>query len=198
MLVAVTNSRAGFTLIELVIGIVLLSIVLTLFTSLIVPQARSSADPLLQLRATELAQSVMREVMARSYDENADRINGVIRCDEDLNEDGLIDNSVVGAEAERACSLVFGPEEGNRSLYDDVDDYDDLIQSGGGIVNSANQNIVVDGANLYEGYQVQVEVDYAGDFYNPANPVRNAKQITVTVTTPTNVEMVFTAFRSNF
>ena len=46
----------GFTLIEMVIGIVVFSIALTLFTSLIVPQVIRSVDPIFQVRASELGQ----------------------------------------------------------------------------------------------------------------------------------------------
>lgn len=193
-----TNTQSGYSLLELVMGIIVFAIVLTLITSLIVPQARRSVDPILQLRAAELAQSIIREISARSFDENSDRINGFIRCNEDLNGDSLVDDSVPGAEAERACSAVFVAEEANRSLYDDVDDYHGLSQSGGNIVNSLNQPIVVDGLNLYAGYQVTVNVTYAGDFYDAGQPISNAKLVTVTVITPTNQQLVFSTYRSNF
>lgn len=199
MLAPVNNKHRGVTLIELVIGIVLFSIVLTLVTSLVVPQARRSVDPILQIRATELAQSVLREISSRSYDEFSDRINGVLRCNEDINGDGLIDNSQAGAEAEIGCTASVGNEEGGvRALFDDVDDYDGLNQSGGNIENSLGQDIVVDGLNLYEGFSIQVEVEYAGDFYNPARDDADSKLITVTVTTPTGVNLVFSTYRSNF
>lgn len=199
MLVPVNRIIRGFTLIELVIGIVLFSIVLTLVTTLVAPQARRSVDPILQIRAVELAQSVIREISARSFDENSDRINGILRCNEDINGDGLIDNTQMGAEAEISCTTSVGNEEGGeRELFDDVDDYDGLSQSGGDIENSLGDEIIVDGANLYEGFSIQISVEYAGDFYNPARDNTDSKLITVTVTTPTGVDLVFSTYRSNF
>lgn len=199
MLVPVNRIVRGFTLIELVIGIVLFSIVLTLVTTLVAPQARRSVDPILQIRAVELAQSVLREISARSFDENSDRINGILRCNEDINGDGIIDKTKTGAEAEISCTTSVGNEEGGeRELFDDVDDYDDLSQSGGDIENSLGDEIIVGGANLYEGFSIQVNVEYAGDFYNPARDDTDSKLITVTVTTPTGVDLVFSTYRSNF
>ncbi len=201
MLVPVNRIIRGFTLIELVIGIVLFSIVLTLVTTLVAPQARRSVDPILQIRAVELAQSVLREISARSFDENSDRINGVIRCNEDLNDDGEVDPPPIGDEAEKECTanLDLGNEAGeSRATFDDVDDYDGLSQSGGDIENSLGDEIIVDGANLYEGFSVQVNVEYAGDFYDPGRDNENSKLITVTVTTPTGVDLVFSTYRSNF
>ena len=55
------NKPRGFTLIELVVGIVVFAIALTLFTSLIVPQAVRSVDPIFQVRAAELGQSLGQE-----------------------------------------------------------------------------------------------------------------------------------------
>ena len=57
------NKASGFTLIELVIGIVVFSIALVLFTSLMVPQAIRSVDPIFQVRASELGQSLMNEII---------------------------------------------------------------------------------------------------------------------------------------
>ncbi|MFT6209390.1 MAG: MSHA pilin protein MshD, partial [Colwellia sp.] len=78
------NKPRGFTLIELVVGIVVFSIALMLFTSLIVPQAVRSVDPIFQVRATELAQSLINEIVSKPFDENSNRTGGTARCNEDL------------------------------------------------------------------------------------------------------------------
>lgn len=175
------NKPKGFTLIELVIGIVLFSIVLVIVTSLIIPQARRSVDPIMQVRAAELAQTMLSEIRSRSFDENSDRVNGLIRCGEDLIDD----------TAERGCTAEgdFGPDSESRSQFDDVDDYHGLNV----IANSLGNNIEIGGVNLYQGFSISVTVEYAN-----LGTVVDSKLITVTVTTPTGVDLVFSSYRSNF
>ena len=72
----------GFTLIELILGMVVLAIVMTIITGLLAPQARQSADPVVQIRATELGQALMNEVLGKSFDENSDRSPPWNRCGE--------------------------------------------------------------------------------------------------------------------
>ncbi len=58
----------GFTLLELVIGIVVFTISLTIVLSLIVPQAEQTAEPFRQVKAAKLGQSLMNDILSRSYD----------------------------------------------------------------------------------------------------------------------------------
>ena len=44
--------QSGFTLIELIIGIVMFAIALSIITALIAPQAKQSAKPIVSLRAS--------------------------------------------------------------------------------------------------------------------------------------------------
>ena len=52
--------QSGFTLIELIIGIVMFAIALSIITALIAPQAKQSAEPIVALRASELGQALMK------------------------------------------------------------------------------------------------------------------------------------------
>jgi len=74
----------GFTLIELIIGIVMLAITLSIITALIAPQAQKSAEPITALRASELGQSLMNEIQSKSFDEHSDRSPPFRRCGEIL------------------------------------------------------------------------------------------------------------------
>ena len=73
------NNFKGYTLIEQVIGIVVFSIALGLFTSLIIPQVIRSVGPIFQVRASELGQSLINEITAKSFDEASDRTGGAMR-----------------------------------------------------------------------------------------------------------------------
>ena len=180
----------GFTLIELVIGIVAFSISLSIITSLLLPQAQRSVEPILQVRATELAQSLLNEISAKSFDQNSDRDSGLTRCNEDLNNDG----DVVDDPDEKACTAEenFGNEEDdNREDYNDVDDYHNINVSDGEIVNSLGEAFIVNGKNLYQGFSANISVTYT-------DVNQSGKLITVTVITPTGQSLSFATIRSNF
>lgn len=180
----------GFTLIETIVGIVVLAVSLSVITTLIYPIAEQSAGQLHQIKAAELGQSMLNEIQNKAFDQNSDMAGGLIRCGE---------SSVV-------CSSVMGPEDGidgrpdnnedSRNLFNDVDDYHDLIYDAGKIENSQGQVL-----NLYAGYALKVTVcndsNYDGDCLTNGNNI-TAKLITIIVTTPTGFDVVFATYRVNF
>lgn len=106
----------GFTLIELVIGIVLLAVALGGMMGLLVSQTSQATDPVQQVRAAQLAQRLLNEILSRSFDAHSDHNGSRWRCGETV--DGIPYD---------ACTLpsAYGPESGESSsyLFDDVDDY---------------------------------------------------------------------------
>ena len=106
----------GFTLIELVIGIVLLAVALGGMMGLLVSQTSQATDPVQQVRAAQLAQRLLNEILSRSFDAHSDHNGSRWRCGETV--DGI---------TYEACTLpaAYGPESGESSsyLFDDVDDY---------------------------------------------------------------------------
>ena len=196
------TSQAGFSLIEMVIGITTFAVALTIVTSVISPQITKTSTPLNQVRATELSQSLFNEILGKLYDETSDRNGGRIRCDEDLDGDNQLTSS-----GERACSTTLGPDgEASRAEYDDVDDYNGYTQSNV-LENSLSQNLVLpDGSNLYTGYGVSVSVFYDSDMDGIPNnlevPAQNAtgntKLVRIIVTTPDGSNVKFTTFKHNY
>ena len=184
--------QRGFTLIETIIGIVVLSISFAILTSLIYPLSEQSAEQVHQVRAAELGQSMINEILAKAFDENSDMSGGLYRCGDDINNDGAI-NAVDG---ERACSNGGGNEEsGDRALFDDVDDYNDLVIDE--IESSLGASDSLD--NIYRGFKVKVNVVNDSEYGVAANANNfSAKLITVTVTTPQGFDFVFSAYRANF
>lgn len=178
------NSR-GFTLIELIVGILVLSISLSIVSTLIVPAEQQSADQILQVKAAELGQSFLNDISSRAFDENSDMVGGLVRCGEP--NDGS-----------NPCSTILGPEDGNggrpnkgettRGLFNDVDDF-----------HGYSQNINANDENLHTGYSnfiIDVQVIYDGVSLGLAN--NNAKRITVTVTTPLGTAIEFATHKANF
>lgn len=180
-------SIVGFTLIEMVMGMIAFSVVMTIVISVLAPQATRSADPIFQVRATELAQSLFNEISAKSFDDNSDRTGGNIRCGD------------IGA-ATCTSPTLLGPEQiggisETRVNYNDVDDYHGLS----GVANSFGNTIIVNGENLYAGYTLAVVVFYDADFNGiDDNLIGQQKRIQITATMPNNESMVFSQYRSNY
>jgi MSHA pilin protein MshD len=177
------NKTTGFTLIELVVGIVVFAIALTLFTSLILPQSVRSVDPVFQVRAAELGQSLITEIASKSFDEKSDRTSGATICD-------------------AACigNVNLGDDGESRANFNDVDDYNNLNQPGASIENALGV-----ATDLYAGFNVRVSVMYDADMNGIADEdnsgnliVTNLKLITVIVTTPNDENIIFSTFRSNY
>jgi MSHA pilin protein MshD len=118
--------RAGFSAIEVLVGIVVLAIVLpALLTGLYDLEARSG-DARLRTIAGELAQDLLDEITSKAFE------------DPDLPEGS------------------FGTEEGTRAAWDDVDDYDGFVQSpptdaAGTAIGPSTYTRTVTVANVSEG-----------------------------------------------
>ena len=171
------SSQRGFTLVELIVTMVVVSIaVLGISYALSFAFSRQS-DGLWQAKAVALAESYIEEIMARRFDE-VTPLGGVPPC----------------STATTPCSATLGPEGETRADYDDVDDYhgvDDLPPL------DADGNVRAD----YPGFRVQVDVAYATPAQTAAfglNAASDAKLVTVTVTPPGSAAQAFPVVRGNF
>ena len=175
--------QQGVTLIELVTGIVVLAIALTLITSILSPLFVRSTDPWHQVRAAELGQSLMNEILARSFDEQSDRSGGLLRCNE----------LSLGAPP---CSSEsnFGPDgTETRLVFNDVDDFHGFGVTGDAIISNI---LAAELSALYRNYRAEVTVYYAGDELG-LDP-QAAKRIIVTLITPTESRIEFSAYKGNW
>lgn len=112
---SIKKNRA-FTLIEIIIGIVVLSLVLMGSFSLLISQSDSYRDPLIQEKSVQIAKRVIHEIQIRAFDEHSDFGGGLIRCGE----------TVMGVTYSDCTSVGdYGPDTGERLLesLDDVDDF---------------------------------------------------------------------------
>jgi MSHA pilin protein MshD len=182
------TASGGFTLIELVIGIVVLAVALTLLTGVLAPLHRSSGSIWLQVRSSELAQSLLSEVMARSFDENSSRSGSLLRCGE------------VGANA-CAATIPACPvsgmsaltEESSRPDYDDVDDFHCLRADAASLTDWLGNSL----ASRYANYQVAIVVSYDGTSSGAASNGL-VKRVTLTTTAPDGNVLTFSALKGNW
>ena len=180
-------AQKGFTLIETIVGIVVLAISISVLTSTIYPIAEQSADQLHQVKAAELAQSMLNEIQNKAFDQKSDMAGGRIRC----GELGILCSDFMGPDT------VAGIKE-TRATFNDVDDYNDLkygsVYNKGDIENS--QGITLD---LYTGYSMLIEVCNDANYDGSCTGDNFiAKLITVKITTPTGFSMNFATYRANF
>ena len=167
------SQRNGFTLIELVIGMLVLSIAIVMLTSMLLPQADRAVETLSRVRSAELAHSVMNEIWGKRFDENTNSNGGIPAC-----------NSTAPSHPGVSCSSTLGPDSENRNEFNDVDDYHGLN------INSTMLDSNQTYAEVYLGYQMEVEVVYQNG--------QAQKLITINVTTPSNEVITYQAVRSNY
>jgi MSHA pilin protein MshD len=181
-----TTKQAGFTLIEIIVGIVVLSIAYALLTSLIYPLASQSAAQIHQIRAAELGQSMVNEILGKAFDENSDMSGGEDRCGE-ISADLCTVSANLGAD---------GSEE--RGDYNDVDDYNAINFTDDEILNSQGNSI----SDVYVGFSMNVTViydsNYSGEYDAGVDDEKTAKLITITVRSPQDDDYIFSVYRVNF
>ncbi|HAD49317.1 MAG: pili assembly chaperone [Idiomarinaceae bacterium] len=173
----------GFTLIEVVIGITVIAIVTLVVTAGMGPLFQQTTDPWHQVRATELAQSMLNEINARRFDENSPTGSAGLRCGD---TGGPACTTLVSS----CATALPNAEEASREDFDDVDDYHCLSLSGDQITNSQNQALI----GVYRGYTIQVEVTATG-----ASAQENQlKRIQVAVSAPNQSPIIFNSWRGNW
>lgn len=189
-----SRAQTGFTLVEIIVGIVVSAIALTFMTTLFFANPSRSVEPILQIRAAEFGQALMDEILAKRFDE-ATPLGGVPACSA----------LTIACTAEAG----FGPDGAEtRDQFDDVDDYHtycgapgDLIDAQGNNLSNTSQPSAV--GHPFPNYQMEVCVYYDGDFSGAlSDGDTRAKFIEVEITAPSGsglgAPIVFHAYRGNF
>ena len=192
----------GFTLIEIIIGIVVLSIALTGGLSLLISQVDAYRDPLIKEKSVQIAKRVVHEIQIRAYDEKSDIGGGIFRWSE-----------TVGGISR--CSAEYGTDDPGELMLDTLDDVDDFdtaklclsLKLSGSYSCSDNNYLPVvyffsDAADkaapkkyndYYAGFLVKIEVvpaQISGD-------ADSAKKITVTVRQSDGLEIEYSFIKAN-
>ena len=181
----VSRGVAGFTLVELVITIAVLSVALLGVAYSLQYSAQHGSDTLWQTKTVELAQAYSDEILSKRYDELTP-VGGAPLC----GSCSLTSSFGSGQDAiEEVRGLYLSVATNN---FDDVDDYH-LLDN--------NPPIDAQGAERseYAGFRVQVSVSYAGtDLGLDSN--ENAKLIRIVITPPITplTPVPFSFYRSNY
>lgn len=164
-------SESGFSLVETILTIVIISISLVVLVSAWGQSARHSGDPFWHAKAAYLGQAYLEEILTKRFDENTP-VGGQPAC------------------TSTTCSAVLGADAGEtRALFDDVDDYH-------GLNETPSENALGVIRPEYSSYQVTVSVSYAG--VELGRPAATVKRINVTVTPPGESAQLFVVYRGNY
>lgn len=216
MLTKIIKNQKGISLIELIIFIMILSVALTGITLVYINTTRNSADPLVRIRAVELAQSTLEEVLLKKYDENTPTGGGCVKYGA---TDTLCVAPTYASQPNAFSTTALQTEAGEtiRSLYDDVDDFNNKLYCGDNVVaaNTACPTLTCEdlidlsGTNIktnYAGFSVCIKVSFAGGVGTEINNfgsgvtvlTKDAKRVDVIVSDPLKSEVGLSAYRLNF
>ncbi len=185
---ASSSRPLGFTLLELVVGMLVLAISLTVLVSAVAPMHQQSGAVWQQMRSAELAQALLSEIQARAFDDHTPADGSLLRCDETG-----VSACAASFPACPAQGLTALTEEAARADFDDVDDYHCFRASGDAFSDVLGQSM----ADSYRGYQLSVQLSYAGTEYGLANN-RLVKKISLTVTAPDGTALLFNSLKGNW
>lgn len=175
--------QRGFSLISIVLSIILMSFALLTVTTSLVPKSQQNVELIYSTKAAELGAAVMDEILGRQFDQKSGPNGGLPECDsptgdpctspDDLGEDG-------------------DKEKGNRTLYNDVDDFDGLS---GNVQDVLGDNL----GSVYPNFSISISVFYDANLDGIADTVSgNRKRIVVDVIDPSGQHYPFSVFRGNF
>ena len=125
-----TKSTAGFTLVELVIGIVVMGLALAGIMMPYFSMMQSTVEPVFEAKGAVLAQQITRRMSGVSYDEASDHDGSLCRCVEVLELD--VEGSKLRVCPGNSCTKVdnygidnvFEKNDDTIKAFNDFDDFD--------------------------------------------------------------------------
>ena len=160
---------------EAVISIVIVSVAIVGILSVIFNTTQKGVNPVMELKACELGQAMLDEIMLKRWDEDTP-LGG-----------GHIDVSLANIGTESG--------ETSREDFDDVDDYDGYSDG------TSSEPLKDEAGNTltgFTGFSRSVSVSFEKPVGAPSSiDVENYKKITVKVSLPTGEEISFVAYKTN-
>lgn len=126
-----TKSTAGFTLVELVIGIVVMGLALAGIMMPYFSMMQSTVEPIFEAKGAVLAQQITRRMSGVSYDEHSDHDGSLCRCGEVLELD--VEGTKLQVCPGNSCTPVdkygiddngFEKKGDTIEAFNDFDDFD--------------------------------------------------------------------------
>ncbi len=189
------TGKSGFSLIELIVAIVILSIGLTAFITLILNTTKNSVDPQIRVQGNAIARAYLEEIMLNSFCEpNFDPDgDGLTECSSTTAGEGCTESAcAIGSVNTCGGQFAVGGAEASRAVFDDVCDYNGLKdvgardQTGAGVITGL------------EDYTVDVTIDDTAVLNGLNGSNGQVVRIDVDVTHTTGATMSLSGFKTNF
>lgn len=175
---------AGFTLIELILAIVILSIGVTAFIRLINQTTAGSIDPVIIEQANAIAQSYLEEALLNPF------------CDPDIST-----SCPTFCSVDNMCSVCSSFEGlANRNLFDDVCDYGNINdngavdQAGNSITGLEDFNVSVNVVDT----GVTLQGSPSGNTLDSTNGEVVRVDVTVTHDTFQSLNLTLSGYKANY
>ena len=181
--------QQAFTLVELVVGIVVMAIALSILSTVFFSSAGRSVEPLLMVRGAEFGQALMDEIIGKKFDETT--------------PDGGVPACAV------PCTLAanLGPDGAEiRANYNDVDDYNHYCDIDNVAPYFQLEDTFGNVPEGFENFQMSICVGYDGDYNGSMNEGgaddQNAKLIIIDIYVPQtgglSSAVSFRAYKGNY
>lgn len=183
---------AGFTLVELVVFISIVSIAIAGVVGALSYTNRYSANPLVQKQAMAIAEALMQEIQQVPF----------TYCDP--NDDNSATARAYTDCAANTQQALTGPTPSSESRYDQANPFDNVADYGGfQMPDNACAGICRVGDNTplagISGYAVSVGLSQVGGSSAfPGLSADAAVQVTISVTGPANTRVVLNGFRVRY
>lgn len=171
------SQQSGFTLVEAVITISIVSIALLAISQALSFGLQHSSDGMGQARTVNLAQAYFEEISAKRFAE-ATPPGGIPAC----------------SSVTTACGSIGSETGETRSTYDDIDDFD-------GLVDAPPRDAQGNPRPGYDSYSVAIAVRYvtASEVTDlGVDATTDAKRVSVQITPPARDTQEFVAIHGNF
>ena len=189
--------QIGFTLIESIVGIVILGFALSVLVSGVFTSSTKSHQATYQAQAAALGHSIMTDILSRQFDEHSDPNGGQYRCGEAEAPDGCSSPNELGRD-----TMAEKNTTSHSAIFNDVDDFigcwgdsDTCVVAN--LSYDLNQLIDQESAAEYKNFTVEINVAYA-DVDNKSTAITQYKKIDITLYASSHAKYPFSAYRGNY
>lgn len=188
----------GLTLIESIIGIIVLGFALSVLVSGVFSSSKVSHEATYQAQAATLGHSVMTDILARQFDEQSDPNGGVYRCGESIAPSSCTAPSRLGRDGAVEKNVAT-----HSMLLNDVDDFIGCWGNPNQCSNTGlssyplNKLIEQSSAEEYKNFTVEINVAYS-DIDAVGSVITSLKRIHITIYGSNYAQYTFSAYRGNY
>lgn len=194
----INKKEDGYSLLELLVGVVIFGFSLLTISMTLFPMISSSASPHFEARAAALGQSVMSQVLAKQFDKNSDPNGSRWRCDESASAVSAM--GIVAPNVIATCSSPLIAQNKFAAIEDFIGCWGEAKQACTQKYRGTLDTFLGGQAADYQGFSLNINVYYDKSF--PLGTVNKNNQLFKRVDLYVDVEKhgryQFSSYRGNF